>query len=74
MLISTQLANTMQLHEVKMPGGARTQLTFFKEPVWDASYQPTDGRYFIFAKDTGGDENYQKYRFDIEPAPCQRAK
>ena len=65
MLISTQLASTMQFHELKFPGGARTQLTFFKEPVWEASYQPTNGNYFVFARDTGGNENYQKYRFDV---------
>jgi dipeptidyl aminopeptidase/acylaminoacyl peptidase len=67
MLISTQFANTSQLHEVKLPGGARTQLTFFKEPVSEASYQPIHGKYFVFARDRGGNENYQKFRFDIEP-------
>jgi dipeptidyl aminopeptidase/acylaminoacyl peptidase len=65
MLISTDFANTTQLHEVKSPGGARTQLTFFKEPVWEASYQPFNGDYFVFARDRGGNENFQKYRFDI---------
>ena len=50
MLIFTQLAETTQLHEVKFPGGARTQLTFFNEPTWEASYQPTQGDYFVFAR------------------------
>jgi hypothetical protein len=50
MLIATNFANTMQIHEVKHPGGARTQLTFFREPVWQASYQPTKGDYFVYAK------------------------
>jgi dipeptidyl aminopeptidase/acylaminoacyl peptidase len=65
MLIATQLADTPQIHQVKFAGGARTQLTFFKEPVWDASFQPTEGAYFLFARDKGGNENYQKYRFDV---------
>jgi dipeptidyl aminopeptidase/acylaminoacyl peptidase len=67
MLIFTQFANTMQLHEVKFPGGARTQLTFFKEPTWEASYQPTQGDYFVFSRDVGGNENFQKYRYAIRP-------
>jgi dipeptidyl aminopeptidase/acylaminoacyl peptidase len=74
MLISTQLADTMQLHEVKFPGGARTQLTFFREPVWQANFQPTDGRYFVYAKDVGGNENFQKYRFDIDSGAVPTGK
>jgi dipeptidyl aminopeptidase/acylaminoacyl peptidase len=66
MLIYTQLANTPQIHHLDFPGGARTQLTFLKDAVWDASYEPTDGHYFVYSKDSGGDENYQKYRFDVE--------
>lgn len=65
MLIATNFANTMQIHELKHPGGARTQLTFFREPVWLASYQPTKGDYFVYSKDAGGNENFQKYRFDF---------
>lgn len=65
MLILTRFADATQVHLVKQPGGARTQLTFFKDGVQDASFQPTHGDYFVFSKDTGGDENYQKYRFDI---------
>ena len=40
MLISTRFGNTPQLHLVKMPGGARRQLTFFAEPVGNASWDP----------------------------------
>jgi dipeptidyl aminopeptidase/acylaminoacyl peptidase len=65
MLISTQLANAPQIHEVKIPGGARRQLTFSKEPISGASYQPTTGDYFVFSRDTGGDEKFQKYRYDV---------
>jgi dipeptidyl aminopeptidase/acylaminoacyl peptidase len=64
LLICTQFADAAQIHEVKFPGAARTQLTFFKDPVFEATYPPTGGEFFVFAKDSGGNENYQKYRFD----------
>jgi len=65
MLISTRFANTSQVHLVKLPGGARTQLTFFSDSVDGASYQPTRGDYFVFSKGLGGNENYQKFRYDF---------
>ena len=65
MLINTRFAETSQIHVVKFPGGARTQLTFFKDSVEGASYQPTRGDYIIFSKGSGGNENYQKYRYDF---------
>jgi dipeptidyl aminopeptidase/acylaminoacyl peptidase len=65
MLIVTRFADTHQIHLVKFPGGARTQLTFFKDGVGGATYQPTKGDYFVFEKDSGGNENYQKYRYDF---------
>ena len=65
MLISTRFANTEQIHLVKFPGGARTQLTFFRDSVNGASYQPVRGDYFVFTKGVGGNENYQKYRYDF---------
>jgi dipeptidyl aminopeptidase/acylaminoacyl peptidase len=64
MLILTRFADTAQAHLVKTPGGARTQLTFFKDRITGAGYQPTHGKYFVFSSDRGGDENYQKYRYD----------
>jgi dipeptidyl aminopeptidase/acylaminoacyl peptidase len=65
MLIYTRFADTVQIHQLKFPGGARTQLTFFKDQAWQASFEPTQGDYFVFAKDSGGTEQYQKYRFDF---------
>jgi dipeptidyl aminopeptidase/acylaminoacyl peptidase len=65
MLIGTRFADTQQVHLVKFPGGARTQLTFFKDSAGGASYQPTKGDYFVFGKDVGGNEFYQKYRYDF---------
>jgi dipeptidyl aminopeptidase/acylaminoacyl peptidase len=64
-LISTRFGNTAQLHQVKMPGGARTQLTFFNEPIANARFEPVHGRYFVFGKDVGGNEFAQLYRHDV---------
>ena len=64
-LINTRFGDTHQIHQVKMPGGARTQLTFFPDRVVSASFQPTTGDYFVFTKDIGGGEWFQKYRYDV---------
>lgn len=65
MIISTRFGNTAQLHEVKMPGGARTQLTFFGDAVGGGGYEPIAGRYLIFSKDSGGNEFGQLYCLDF---------
>ncbi|HEY9623727.1 MAG TPA: S9 family peptidase [Crinalium sp.] len=65
MLISTRFGDTPQVHEVKFPLGSRKQITFFPERVFGATYQPTEGQYFVFAKDTGGNEFSQNYRYDF---------
>ena len=64
-LISTRFGNAAQLHRVSAPMGARYQLTFFDEPVSGGSYDPRDGRFFIFSRDVGGNEFGQLYRFDL---------
>ena len=65
MLITTRFADTVQVHQVKMPGGDRRQLTFFPDRVAGASYPPTKGDFFLFVKDTGGNEFRQIYRYDL---------
>ncbi len=66
MLIATRFGNTTQIHQVKSPGAARTQITFFDENISaGVSFQPKRGEYFIFSKDTGGNQNYQNYRYDF---------
>lgn len=65
MLISTRFADVPQIHVVKMPGGARSQLTFYPDPVRSAKYEPTKGESFLFSKDVGGGEFYQLYRYDV---------
>src|SRR5437660_12332175 len=65
MLVGTRFGDALELHRVRLPGGARTQLTFFADPVSGASYQPGDGRYIVLSKDVGGGEFFQKYRYDV---------
>jgi dipeptidyl aminopeptidase/acylaminoacyl peptidase len=64
-LISTRFADTNQIHLVKMPGGARTQLTFYPDRVTSAHYSPTKDDSFVFSKDMGGGEFFQLYRYDV---------
>jgi dipeptidyl aminopeptidase/acylaminoacyl peptidase len=65
LLVLTRFADTNQVHVVKHPGGARTQLTFFPDRVQFASFPPRGGDSFVFGKDRGGDEFTQLYRFDV---------
>jgi dipeptidyl aminopeptidase/acylaminoacyl peptidase len=65
MLIATRFADTPQLHLVKMPGGERQQLTFFADAVGGGRFHPNGGDYILFAKDIGGGEWYQLYRYDM---------
>ena len=64
MLIGTRFADVPQIHLVKMPGGARTQLTFFPDRTGGAHFGPK-GDYFTFSKDVGGGEWFQFYRYDL---------
>lgn len=65
MLILTRFGDTSQVHQVKFPGGARTQLTFFSDRVANARYEPTKGDSFLFMKDVGGGEFFQIYVYDL---------
>jgi dipeptidyl aminopeptidase/acylaminoacyl peptidase len=65
LLIGTRFGNTFQAHLVKMPGGARQQLTFSSDPVYGGRFQPTTGEYMVFQRDIGGGEWYQLYRYDL---------
>jgi dipeptidyl aminopeptidase/acylaminoacyl peptidase len=64
MLIGTRFADVPQIHMVKMPGGDRTQLTFFPDRIGGAQFGPK-GDYFIFSKDMGGGEWFQLYRYEL---------
>lgn len=63
-LISTRFGEVSQIHAVNNPLGAREQVTFYSEPVSGASVSPT-GDSFLFAKDKGGDEFFQGFRYDL---------
>ncbi len=65
MLVLTRFGDTNQVHRVRMPGGDRTQLTFFPDRVASASFPPKGGDFFVFSKDVGGGEFFQSYRYDL---------
>ena len=62
--ISTRFGDVNQIHRVDRPGGARHQITFYKEPVGGVSRQP-GGRNLIFTRDTGGSEFTQIFMLDL---------
>ena len=66
MIITTRFADAAQLHLVKMPGGARRQLTFLPEPVAYGTLDPKEGAFAVLSQDTGGGEFYQLYRYDLK--------
>ncbi len=63
-LIATRFGDTTQIHRVAKPGAARTQLTFFGEPVSDAKVRPGTSTY-LYPRDVGGAEYYQAYLRDL---------
>jgi len=66
-LISTRFGDSAQLHYVASPNSYRKQLTFFREPVANASYSRSkEHKGFVFAMDRGGGEFFQFYWFDEE--------
>ncbi|HJT98422.1 MAG TPA: prolyl oligopeptidase family serine peptidase [Rhodanobacteraceae bacterium] len=64
LLVTTRFANTVQVHRVKTPGGAREQLTFYDEPIASLAANPKRAG-FVFGKDIGGSEFWQLYWFDM---------
>lgn len=58
-------ANTAQLFSLAAPMAEPQQLTDFADPVREASYEPRDGRYIVFARGSGGNEVSQLYRLDL---------
>lgn len=68
MLIATRFGATQQVHRVAAAGAARTQLTFFAEPVASASAVPGTSR-FVLTRDNGGDEWFQLYAMDLTSEP-----
>ncbi|MDJ0748041.1 MAG: alpha/beta fold hydrolase [Woeseiaceae bacterium] len=61
--VTTRFGDLNQIHRVDMPGGARTQLTFFEEPVFGVSRRP-GGSSLILTRDAGGSEFSQIFLMD----------
>jgi len=66
LLISTRFGEVNQLHQVAMPLGARTQITFGAERISGGVFEPIQGSYLVYPQDTGGAEFYQLYRLDLK--------
>lgn len=58
--------NTAQLFRVASPLAEPEQLTDQADPVTNASYEPREGRYLVFARSAGGSEADQLYRLDLD--------
>ena len=60
-LVATRFGNTAQIHEVRMPMGARRQLSFEADAIAGASIAPRRGDVMVVQKDVGGSEFWQLY-------------
>jgi dipeptidyl aminopeptidase/acylaminoacyl peptidase len=63
--VSTGFGSVDSLHKIVMPGGARRQLTFYREPIREISRRP-GAEQLIFSRDANGSEFAQIYMFDGE--------
>ena len=72
LLIRTRFAENPQLHEVAMPMGARTQLTFYRDLIQSGSYRPSDPGQIVYSLDEGGTENYQLFLLDRRTGRARR--
>lgn len=71
--ITTRFGDTQQIHRVDRPLGARHQLTFFPEPVRQASLARRPGSHqLLFSMDEGGNERFQLYLLDIRDGDSRR--
>jgi dipeptidyl aminopeptidase/acylaminoacyl peptidase len=71
-LIRTRFAESVQLHEVAMPMGARTQLTFYRDPINAGQYRPSDPEQLVYSLNEGGAENYQLFLLDRRTGRARR--
>ena len=65
LLISTRFGDVSQIHQVKKAAGARTQLSFFSEPIGQVEVRPNTSE-LAFTMDSGGNENAQIYLLDTK--------
>ncbi len=72
LLIRTRFAESPQLHEVAMPMGARAQLTFYRDPIGEGVYRPSDPDQVVYSLNVGGAENYQLFLLDRRTGRSRR--
>lgn len=73
MLIATRFGESTQFHLVKSPGGQRSQVTFFSEPLFNGKICPSKTENsFTFLKDKGGNELYQIYYYNLDTQKYKR--
>ncbi|HWN68397.1 MAG TPA: prolyl oligopeptidase family serine peptidase, partial [Haliangium sp.] len=65
-LMTTRFGDTAQVHHVRAPMGARTQLTFLSEPAGWPRFVPGAASSVIYTADAGGNEQYQIWRLDLD--------
>jgi dipeptidyl aminopeptidase/acylaminoacyl peptidase len=65
-LIATRFASTHQIHRVRGPLAARTQVTFSDDPIFSAAYVPGQTTEIVYRADRGGNEQYQLFHHDLD--------
>ena len=70
MYVLTRFDRLNQVHRLDFPGGARHQLTFFEEPISEASHQE-EGTLLALTMDSKGTERSQIFLFDPKTAATQ---
>jgi dipeptidyl aminopeptidase/acylaminoacyl peptidase len=65
MIVSRRHNNTPQLFRVARPGAPLELMTDYAEPVRGAEYEPRHGKFYVFGRDTGGNEVFRAYRRDV---------
>ena len=72
MLIRTRFSESPQLHEVAMPMGARTQLTYYRDPVQEGLYRPGRPGQIVYGINEDGAENFQFFLLDPDTGKARR--
>ena len=63
LFITTRFGDVDQIHRVDTPGGARHQVTYYREPVGEVMRQPGTSK-LAFTRDAGGSEFAQVFFLD----------
>lgn len=71
LFITTRFGDVVQLHRVAMPGGARTQLTFYDEPLNGVARRSGHPE-VLFSMDEGGAEFFQLFLYDPASGEARR--